>query len=541
MSNLQADFARFSHLLTLAEKRLSQGDADAAAALAQVAARFAFPANVGLFASPRLEALLTSLAGRVRGAPGVARHASGRRHVVHLLSYAKPIGGDSRFVWRWIGRDRTSRHSVIVTSQQEVAHQYEIPKVLLDGVAASGGFVKTLTAPVTRPLQQASELRSLLSDGDFVALHVYPYDIVPNLALTGLLDRVCPIYVNHSDHTFWVGGAVTRWVAHLRAQSKHFIETHRGLEAGRSSILPIPLDDELGALPLAAERADAQRKAKSELGYATDTVLLLTIASPFKYSAPGQTGLAELVLPTLKKHKNAVLVAVGPSEEGEWLRARRETEGRVQALGRRWDNEKLLTAADVYLDSVPFSSITSLLEAGARGLPLLSHVAANEELSLLGPGAPGIDETMLVCAGEDRYRDALERLILQPQLRLEAGSRVQASIRSSHLGTGWERAVSEAYERAQATDAQACLVSRRDEFHAGELNDALVRLFEKVQGPTRVRQLMAQYIGALDYRSRIELTLELAAPFGVCVRNLLPRSVDRGLRGVVRQLRRAVA
>jgi hypothetical protein len=541
MSNLQADFQRFSHLLTLAEERLSHGHADAAAALAQVAARFAFPANVGLFASPRLEALLRSLAGRVRGTPGAARHASGRRHVVHLLSYAKPIGGDSRFVWRWIGRDRTSRHSVIVTSQQEVAHEYQIPQVLLDGVAASGGFVKTLSSPLTRPLQQASELRGLLSEGDIVALHVYPYDIVPNLALTGLLDRVCPIYVNHSDHTFWIGGAVARWVTHLRAQSKHFIEERRGLRADRGSILPIPLDDQLAALPLATERLDAYRKARSELGYGPDTVLLLTIASPFKYNAPGHTGLLDLVLPTLKKHKNAVLVAVGPSGEAEWLQAKRETDGRVVALGRRWDNEALLAAADVYLDSVPFSSITSLLEAGARGLPLLSYVPPNEELSLLGPGAPGIDQSMLVCSAAAQYRDALERLILEPAFRLDAGTRVQASIRSSHLGTGWESAVSEAYERAQATDTQSCLVARQDEFHAGELNDALVRLFDKVQGPTRIRTLMAQYIGALDYRSRIGLTVELAASFGVCVRNLLPRSVDRGLRGVVRQLRRAVA
>ena len=330
MSNLQLHFERFSHLLSLAEQRVSRGDARAAAALAQVAARIAFPGNVGLFASPRLEALLATLARQIQTAPRVAEpDGSGRRHVVHVLSYAKPIGGDSRFAWRWIGLDRSSRHSVIITSQQEVAHQYEIPQALVDGVAASGGFVKTLTAPVTRPLEQASELRSLLAEGDIVALHVYPYDIVPNLALTGSLHTVFPIYVNHSDHTFWIGGGVSRWMAHLRAQSTRFLESRRGLRAERSSILPIPLDEHLAAVPLAADRVEAQRKAKRELGYSDDTVVLLTIASPFKYSATGQMGFLELVLPVIKQNRKAVLVAVGPSETGDWSRAKQEADGRV--------------------------------------------------------------------------------------------------------------------------------------------------------------------------------------------------------------------
>jgi hypothetical protein len=329
MINLRSDFERFTCLLSLAEARLSRGEMDAAAALAQVAARFAFPANAGLFASPRLERLLLRIAKAVPVRPQTAPHNDGRRHVVHVLSYAKPIGGDSRFVWRWIALDRESRHSVIITSQDEVSHLYEVPQVLRDAVAASGGFLRTLSASVTEPLDQASELRSFLVDGDFVALHVYPYDIVPTLALAESLSTLFPIYINHSDHTFWVGSGVSRWIAHLRTQSQYFLEARRGVRADQSSILPIPLDNDLAAVPTAASRMDAQRKAKRELGYADDAVLLVTIASPFKYSAPGQLGLLDLVLPVLKQHEHAVLVAVGPSEQGEWLRAKRECGGRV--------------------------------------------------------------------------------------------------------------------------------------------------------------------------------------------------------------------
>ena len=95
----------------------------------------------------------------------------------------------------------------------------------------------------------------------------------------------------------------------------------------------------------------------------------------------------------------------------------------------------------------------------------------------------------------------------------------------------------ELYERTQSADASACLVATRDEFQSAELNSALVRLFEKVRAATRADRSSVSYVGALDYPARLELTVELAAPFGVCVRNLLPRSVDRGLRAVVRQFR----
>ena len=316
--------------------------------------------------------------------------------MLHVLTYAKPIGGDSRFAWRWIQRDGSSRHSVAITTQSEVSHIYEVPKDLSEAVAASGGFVRAIGAPSSKPLEQARELRQLCQDMDLVVLHLYTYDIIPILALAAGCDSVKILFVHHADHTFWVGASVAHSVVHLRRQSDQFLRRRRGLDPEQASLLPIPLVNHLPKL-LASE-------AKRALGYEPDVVLLLTIASPFKYSAPGQIGFLGSRYTRSRQLPQAVLVAVGPSPQGPWKSASIKTNGRIIALGRRWDTDLLYAAADIYLDSVPFSSITSLLEAGSHGAPLLGLKPANPELELLGPGAPGLEEAMELANDITSYR-----------------------------------------------------------------------------------------------------------------------------------------
>ena len=233
-------YDQYCELLALGESRLAAGDLAAAAALANVAARFAFPGRVGLFGSPRLENLLLQIG---RQLPAVQKIAKGqvdarRRNVLHILSYARPVGGDSRYAWRWIQQDRESRHSVVLTTQADVKGFYEIPKILTDAVADSGGFLQALAAPPTKQLAQASELRALAQGMDVIALHLFPYDIIPTLALAAGCDSSKIVFVNHADHTFWVGSSVCHSIVHLRSQSPQFLRERRGLDPANRRFCP---------------------------------------------------------------------------------------------------------------------------------------------------------------------------------------------------------------------------------------------------------------------------------------------------------------
>src|SRR5690606_19326951 len=218
---LHERFTRFQALLGLAESRCAAGDVAAAAALAQVAARSVFPDHAGLFASPRLERLLVELGRRIAGLAPAAPprpRPDGRRDVLHVLTYARPVGGDSRFVWRWMVEDRESRHSVAITTQSHYRDTFEVPPYLWEAAEASGGRLHELRAPASEPIAQALELRALCQGRDVVALHLWPDDVVPVLALADGCSGDRTLFLHHSDHTFWIGASVSHAIVHMRAE-----------------------------------------------------------------------------------------------------------------------------------------------------------------------------------------------------------------------------------------------------------------------------------------------------------------------------------
>lgn len=526
-------YAHFCDLLTLAEEYFAVGDFSAAVGLAQVAARYAFPGHVGLFASPRLERLLleigkqipTASAGRTR------QRDKNTRNILHVLSYAQPIGGDSRFAWRWMQEDRYSRHSVAITTQADLNGKYEVPEIIRQSAENSGGFLRTLSAPTSKPLEQARELRDLCQEMDIVVLHLYPYDIIPVIALAAGCDSIKTLFVNHADHSFWVGASVAHSIVHLRRQRPEFLENRRGLNPKLSSLLPVPLAYSPATI--------TSEQAKRALGYDPDVVLLLTIATPFKYSAPGEVAFLDLVTPVLMQFPKTVLIAVGPSLVGDWHSAHIRTNGRIVARGKRWDNDLLYAAADVYLDSVPFSSTTSLLEAGSRGVSLLGYRPQNHELELLGPGAPGFDNAMELANDPESYRILLSRLINDAKFRRQSGQRVQTQILSLHTRKNWIQAVYTLYEKVERSHDRSCLMTDQDNFNASALNLALVHLYG--DKPFSMRKLIGKYVGALPYRSRCSVTWHLCLKgFDISFLNLLPPPVDATIRRVGRWAKRVM-
>jgi hypothetical protein len=535
-AELRLAYGCFARLVQIAENCAARGDDAAAAAVAQIAARHAFHRNAGVFASPRLERVLLRLGNALPAAHAAAPAQSGghRRNVLHVLTYARPVGGDTRFVWRWIRLDGESRHSVAITCQADAQGQYEIPQSLHDAVREAGGQVHVLGAPTNRPLEQAVELRRLCHEADIVVLHVFPYDVVPIIALAAGCDATRTVFVNHADHAFWLGAGVCHGIAHLRRQSLAFLRDHRCLDTHRAAILPIPID-----VPQVREPRAGSRDA---LGVGPDTVVLLTIASPFKYRAPGLIGFLDLVVPVLAAMPNTVLVAVGPEPAGEWRAAAERTGGRIRALGTRYDNDALYAAADIYLDSAPFSSITSLIEAGSRGLPLVGYRFEDPELELLCAGAPGIDTSMCFASGADAYRLLLVSLVNDRSLRERCGERARTVILGLHTGTGWYRCARDVYALVAASPVRGCLAAREPEFDEGALCAALQSLYGAPLDRRWMQRLIARFVGPLPYRLRVALTWRTwRAGTPLCVLALLPRSIEAAVRSAARRGRRVRA
>lgn len=527
---LVAEYREFNELLAVIEMCLADRNFAGAAGLAQMTARRAFPKHIGIFASPRFERLMLKLGrhGVSNSAPPPDDNARRARKVLHILTYARQVGGDTRFVWRWVRLDEKSQHSVVITSQNEVTRVHSIPEPLKVAVAKSGGFVRALSALSSQPLERAGELRALCQGMDVVVLHTYPNDIVPILALASGCDSVKVAFSHLSDHTFWLGACVSNLIVHLRTQSPSFLAGRRGLNPMETPVLPIPLESP-GAEP---ERAAARR----ELRFEPDQVILLTIASPFKYESLGGAAFLDLVMPVLRRLPQAHLIAVGPENSGAWRAASLETNGRVRPFGTKWDNDLLYRSADVYLDSYPFSSITSLLEAGSQGVPLLSCRAPAPDLRLLGPGAPGLDDSIQMADGPEAYGQLLARLITDLEFRRECGERVRTSILSQHCDNQWLAALNDIYRRLEGNGHEKALVAESDCFQTGVLDLALARLYaewERKGFPAEIQEALAH----VPYFSRIVVLNRLRRRgFQPELLQFLPSRIAHAVRRLTRQV-----
>ena len=255
-ASIRANFTRFETVVGIAEAFHHASDHRSAAACAQVAAACAWRNHAGLFASPRLERLLTEIgctAAKAKPAALRGRRVPPRR-VLHVLTKARPMGGDSRFPCRWMDVDRERQHSVAVTTQEGD----QVPEVFIDVTSRTGGQVHCLDADTSDPLVRAARLRTLAQQADFIALHIYPDDVIPSLAFADGAVVAPVLFVNHSDHTFWLGVNASDMVVQLRDSSVALTVNRRRVDPERLATLPIPLPP--------VERVRAQADAKIAAG-----------------------------------------------------------------------------------------------------------------------------------------------------------------------------------------------------------------------------------------------------------------------------------
>ena len=407
--------------------------------IAQVAAALAWHSPAGLFSSPRLERLLDEIAGSLPPPPSRADHGPLVRDILHVLTTAYRVGGHTRLAWRWIERDDARRHSVALTRQGREA----LPGSLSGAVAASGGRLHRVDLGARKLTDRASVLAGLCAATDLVVLHLHPYDVVPSIALA-MLERAGhrppTLLLNHADHVFWVGLSCSDVVVHLRHSGARLSGTRRRLPSRRSAILPVPL----GRPPVMADRAGA----RCSLGYADGDVVAVSIASGYKYDSPDQPGLLSILEEAMEQCPDLSVLAVGPGDRSDWQAAAGRWGGRFRAFGVLDDVAGILAAADIYLDSFPFSSLTSMLEAGQRSLPILAYGDPGADAEVLAFDDPATEGMAVREPTRAGYVAALRRLVDDPAARVERGRQVELALRACHEGRGWLDSLELAYAQA---------------------------------------------------------------------------------------------
>ena len=178
-----------------------------------------------------------------------------------------------------------------------------------------------------------------------------------------------------------------------------------------------------GVTPVERTSPEAQKKLRAELGIGEDTVVFGIMAriEPYK----GHLLLVEAAR-ILKERgcDNFVVLAAGSGSYEETVRRAAEEAGvadQVRLLGFRSDVAALLSIMDVQLNASYGTEATSmaLLEGMSLELPsVVSDYGGNP--FLVEDGTSGI---LFPCRDSGALADAMERMIKNPQERLEMGRR----------------------------------------------------------------------------------------------------------------------
>ena len=403
--------------------------------MAQVAANFAVCWHAGIFSSGALEELLRRIGEKAVPFSTGKRSCRAKKNIsiLHVATELSEIGGHTRMITRWVDHDTKNTHSLALTRQHG-----EIPRRLGEALSKSGGSVNQINMSPGGVLHWAKQLQHRIAKADAVILHIHNMDIIPLLALSGMKFRPPVALLNHSDHLFWLGAGMVDRVVSTRRSGQKLCVDRRGIEDSRNILIPLCLEPAL--------RVRSRVEAKKALNLPPDSVVLLTIARSVKFRPMGEERFPDPLISVVNSDPNVHFIIVGPGETDDWSYAREQTSGRIIVLPETRETGVYLEAADIYIDSFPFVSITSMFEAGLYGLPLVTRNAFGPGCEVMAADLPGLDDVVIRAESGEELREAVQSLVDNPRRRDEIGARTKTEIESINMGDNWRAELASMYE-----------------------------------------------------------------------------------------------
>jgi glycosyltransferase involved in cell wall biosynthesis len=459
--SIQQNFEEFRSLLAQARNFVQNGKYDMAAVYAKMAAFHGCWKHCGLFISPELEHILLTIGQKAIPSSLYPNKSTSSpetpRNVLHVSTSVGSIGGHSRMLLHWIQQDPDRSHSLVLTEQ---GANSEIPKTLEDAVLASHGKIYMLNETIGSLICWAKRLREIAATADLVVLHIFNHDVIPIIAFANKKQSPPIIFLDHADHLFWLGASISDVVVNLRESGMRLSQERRGVEAECNLLLPIILSP--------TQRTLSRAEAKRQLGLGEDSILLLSVARSCKYKTIDGISFADAHVSLLKQHKRAILLVVGPGNRKDWSAAIQQTQGRIIVHGEREDTSVFYQAADIYVDSFPFVSNTSLLEAGSYGVPLVTRYPYSDACEMLGADTPGLTGNLIRACDLEQYTVVLSRLVEDEKFRLSLGETTRKKIAETHTGNKLQRSLEDIYVRAASMARVSRTLASMDQMFLGE-------------------------------------------------------------------------
>lgn len=424
---LAANSEDLAWLESFAEDSLHANRTDEALRAFQVAGHHAWSRHAGVFSSPRIENSIPEIAARLPSrASSAETHPRTSNRICHIVTRAWPVGGHTKLLVRWIRTNAEMHHDVVLTDQMG----WKVPKPLVEAVRDSGGIITDVQRLQASCSSRIAAIAVVAREADGVVLHIHPYDVMALAALTGLADAPPVLFMNHADHVFWIGASVADSYVHTRDIAVGLSTERRGIPSELCSVLPIPVDYS----PVSAAERSA---ARERLGLPGTATVALTIASGYKCAKIGTLDFARHHAELAKQHSNFLHLVIGQSENPRWQRQTEASNNRLRAIAPTPAIIDYLRAADFYVDSYPLASVTSYLEAGAMGLPIVSFDPWRAQARVILAPEPVIRVGESKFLGRDQYDNAFHTLATDPAHRSSIGQSTAERIIARHGTNAW--------------------------------------------------------------------------------------------------------
>lgn len=410
-------------------------DIDRDIASIEILARLAWYFHPGFYVDPFLENHILRI-GAILPDVGI-NHKKGqvpgpdsRLSIVHIATQVYSTGGHTRLLLNIIKRDKTSAHSLILAKQGAEL----VPSWLIDAVIQSGGKVHLISENTAS--KKAIQIRAIIqAEASLVMLHIHPDDAV-SLVAVATCTRPPVIFVNHADHVFALGTTLTELVACIRVWALDFTLKRRA--AKRVALLPAPLDFSQHYIP-------AKSKARQDIDVSDEQVMLLSVASAYKFVPNAKFNYFKLLKEVVDKHPSVTVKVIGVGHGDAELVGYVES-ARIELVGRLENPIDYYVAADIYVDSMPLSSITSLWEGIYFGAyPMLNYDPIDK---LKHEAEPAISHAVIHPQNKEQWMERISVAIKNKDYREKIGAQCSANVQHAYASTGWNSYLNKIYDIA---------------------------------------------------------------------------------------------
>ncbi len=335
--------------------------------------------------------------------------------ILHIATSLNETGGHTKLFENYLFNLIDFKHDLFLTKKDE------IPKRIKEN-----NLLDTIISPKAhhKDKEIIDNLASIACNYDFVFLHINQYDYIPIIA-NELNKFKKTIFINHSDHTFWLGTTITDICINFRPFGDNLTLKRRNIK--RTLILPLPIKFQINP----CENNTDIFNQKS-----THTIFL-TVSSKYKLIPSQQHDFFKTIYTILDLNPNFQYILVGVSEEDLKTTFNIKKHERLFLTGVIEDPSIYYQIADVYLEGFPFNSLTALYESILYDtFPVLMYAPENPNVNLETELA--FDGILYHSENEKEYINHILNILNNPSERTNTINELKKRIFFFNNGNYWD-------------------------------------------------------------------------------------------------------